>query len=290
MWNAECGMRNAECGMRSERERHMFRTLIFYAVLFLHYLRQNLKVKLAYRGNFLIGAVSTIVYGVINITFLWTFFSRIPTLKGWTFEEVLLMYGVGEATFGLFAIFFFTFSSHLSWYYIIEGNLDRVLTRPINPFFQVMMENMNLNDIIIVLKGGVILIYVSGPLALKWTFVNIAGVALFIISGALVYAGMFTTVASLSFWVKNREGLISPLYTLNEYSRFPMTVYPLPVRIFMSWVLPFAFVAFYPSVFIVGKSPLFPASFATPFVSLLVFLVGYLTWRAGLRRYESSGS
>lgn len=255
----------------------------------LGYVALHLKVKTEYRGDFWSGFFGTVAFGVVNIVFIWALFEKIPHLRGWSFPEVLFIYGIGELTFGLFSMGLMRAIFRLPEYYIIEGNLDRNMVRPFPVLAQVIFENLNFNDVVIILKGLAILTYASVNMELSWSLPRVAGFFLLSLAGGLIYSGVFLLAASLSFWIKGRTGVFLPLFRFSDYSRFPMTIYPPPIRIFFSWVVPFAFVAFYPSSFIVRGKP-FWVLFAAPLLALAVFSISSLVWNRGLNAYESTGT
>ncbi|MCH7471621.1 ABC-2 family transporter protein, partial [bacterium] len=187
---------------------------------------------------------------------------------------------------------FFELSVRLADFYIIEGNLDRPLLRPLSPLFQLVMENISLRDLTVVLKGTAItwwaLAHLDVPVAVTpGVFLAMQGLG---VMGAVVYAGVFLAVASLSFWVKDRVGLVNPLFSINEAGRYPITIYHPAVQIFFSMVVPFAFCAFYPAVYFTRPEGWLPWLLAGPLIAAASFLAGLAVFYRGLRVYESTGT
>ncbi len=85
-------------------------------------------------------------------------------------------------------------------------------------------------------------------------------------------------------------GIAPPVYNVIRFSRYPLTIYSLPVRILLTFVLPFAWVAYYPATWFVGGSDLKLVAALTPLVGLAVFAGAVLIWRRGVRNYTSTGS
>lgn len=54
---------------------------------------QELKRMMEYKGDFLTGVIGFLIVQVFNILFLNIIFSQIPNLKGWSFYEILFIYG-----------------------------------------------------------------------------------------------------------------------------------------------------------------------------------------------------
>ncbi len=62
------------------------------------------------------------------------------------------------------------------------------------------------------------------------------------------------------------------------------------MRLFLTFVLPFAWVAFYPAAWFVGGEKFGKVALLTPLVGVLVFGGAALLWRRGVRNYVSTGS
>ncbi|HUT04232.1 MAG TPA: ABC-2 family transporter protein [bacterium] len=253
------------------------------------FIAQRAKMSMAYRFDFFISTVSTIAFGVMNISLLYAICSRIPTLLGWSFYELLLIYGLGELNFGVFAMFF-TFLYRVPSHYIVEGKLDQKLTRPVPIYLQLAAEGFNFKDIIIVAKGLGIVIYASAQLSLDISLSRQLMIALLCMSAVAIYASVFTIFASFSFWVMDRTGFFNPLFPISDFSRFPLTIYPLGIRLFLTWLIPFAFVAFYPATVLLDRGEFLTMASIAPLVALVFVLIASRVWKAGLARYESTGT
>ena len=69
--------------------KHIKRALRLYRT----FVVQHLKNLMEYKIDFLTGAVSFLFNQVINIMFLSIIFSQIPNLVGWSYEEIIFIYG-----------------------------------------------------------------------------------------------------------------------------------------------------------------------------------------------------
>src|SRR5213075_2209079 len=106
-----------------------------------------------------------------------------------------------------------------------------------------------------------------------------------------VLTGVFLALTALSFWSQDRLSFLPPVYNLLNFARYPLSIYRPIVRILLTWIVPFGFVAFYPSSAFLAHGEEFRAySFAVPFAGIAMLAVGGLVWRAGLRRYSGAGS
>ena len=272
--------------------RHWLSRGLYILSMLWHYAVQRQKVELAYRADFAVNLVINLFYSVIQLFFLWALFARVPSIRGWTFEEIVLIYGFGQLSFGWFSTVFGELVVGFSDYYVIEGNLDRPLMRPLSPLLQLVMENLHLRELTIVLKGTAIICWalphVDPPVPLTLG-VLLAAQGLGLI-GATIYAGVFLCFAALGFWIKDRVGFTSPIFSISEASRWPITIYHPAIQLFFSLVIPFGFCAFYPAVYFTAPAHWAPWLIAGPAIALACMLAGVGVFYLGLRTYESTGS
>ena len=80
-----------------------------------------------------------------------------------------------------------------------------------------------------------------------------------------------------------------------EFTRYPISIYSQAVRRVMTFVIPFAFMNFYPARFFLHKAS--PTSWIpelvgllTPAIGVLFVALAYGFWRLGLNRYSGVGS
>jgi ABC-2 type transport system permease protein len=259
------------------------------AGIFAAYFGQFLKMRLTYRLDFLIDLGANLFAMAVQLALLTVIFSKINALRGWSFEEVLFIYGFSLVPLGLFNIVSINLYRFAETY-IAEGAFDRVLLRPINPLAQVLFESFNVSGLNEILLGAGIMIYAGGKLALSFGLLDSLALLVLAATAALVYTGVFLGLTSVSFWHEDRMGLSPPVYNVIRFSRYPLTIFSPLVRLFLTFMLPFAWVAFYPATWFVGTPEFRRFSWFTPLVGLVVFALAYGIWKRGLRQYSSTGS
>lgn len=257
--------------------------------IFSAYFAQFLKMRLAYRMDFVVDTLAVSFSMVIQMAVLSVLFTKIRSLDGWSFEQVLFIYGFSLLPLGLFnliSVNFYGFADK----YIIGGKFDRVLLRPVNTLVQVIFESFNVSGLNEIILGLVVMIYSGMKLGLSIGVVDVVVLLVLAPAAALVYTGVFLGITAVSFWHEDKMGLAPPVYNIIRFSRYPMTIYSLPVRVFLTFVLPFAWVAFYPATwFIGGLSSPWLALLTVP-VGIIVFAGAVLIWHRGAARYASTGS
>ncbi len=258
--------------------------------LFFAYLGQLLKTRMEYRLDFLVQVTTTLLRQAVDLAFLAVLFSKIPRLAGWSFYEVVFIYGFYTLIFGCFNATFLALMSAFPGRFLIEAELDRLLTRPLGALYQAVLETFRPLDLNGVVLGMTIMAYAAMQLDLAWRVVEWALLIPLALGAYLVYSGFFLALMSLSFWFPSRAGIAPPFMTLSRFSQYPLTIYGPGLRALLSTAVPFAFIAFYPSTVLLERGAYQAVGLLTPLVGLAVFGAAILIWRQGLKRYESAGS
>lgn len=284
----ETGTRFATAGDRAPAARLAWQARIFGA-----YFVQFLKMRLAYRMDFLVDTLAVGFSLLIQLAVLGVLFGKVSALDGWNFPQVLFIYGFSLVPLGLFnlvSVNLYGFADE----YLIGGRFDRVLLRPVGSLAQVIFESFNVSGLNEILLGLAVMVHAGHELGWKpgagFGVQDLLALAVLAPGAALVYLGVFLALTTVSFWFEDKMALAPPVYNLIRFSRYPITIYSLPVRVFLTFVLPFAWVAFYPAAWFVGGPSLAKVALLTPLVGAVVFGGAALLWRRGVRNYVSTGS
>src|SRR3954465_7324754 len=136
--------------------------------MFFQYASQYLKTRFTYRVDTVIEILSDLLNQAVNLIFILVVFGHTSTLSGWNREEIIFIYGFFLIPFALFSAFFniWDFNDR----YIVKGEMDRILTRPIHSLFQVILERIELEALFGVVTGLIIIFYsgISLDLQLAW--------------------------------------------------------------------------------------------------------------------------
>lgn len=253
------------------------------------FIKQDLKRLMEYKIDFVTGAVALLIAQGINVFFLSIIFSQIPSLDGWAFEQIIFIYGFALLPKAIDHLF--TDNLWAIGHFIIrKGDFDKYLTRPINTLFAVTVEKFQV-DAFGELIVGILLLSVSLPsVNLSINPLNILLFVIALIFATLIYTGIKLITASVAFWTKRSGNITYMFYMVNEFSKYPTTIYNRAVRAVVSYIIPFAFTAFFPaSYFIAGGNPWFNIG-GTVIAGSVLMALGILVWHKGVSAYESAGS
>lgn len=260
-----------------------------YSRLYVKFVAQYLKALMEYRGDFIIGLFGFFVVQATGIAFLYLVFQQIPSLNGWSFDEMLFIYGFAQLPRGLDHLLTDNLWL-LSGRIIVRGEFDRYLLRPINPLFHLIAERFQ-PDAFGELAVGILLIAASiSKLNITLTFLSATIFIFVVICGAVIYTAIKLFFASFAFWLKFSQSILFMNYMLADFTKYPLTIYSKFIRIILTYIIPFAFTAFFPAGYFVGKVNMVTAVFGTAIAALISFMLAYLTWTLGIKAYESAGS
>ncbi len=255
------------------------------------YFRRFLTARLEYKLDFFASIIANILMttsGLLFIAFL-VDGEAIPSIQGWSRDEVLFIYGYSLLSMAIFT----TFAPNLYQFgdrYIIQGQFDRVLLRPLNSVAQVLFESFNLESVGSLLTGIGVLAYASNRLQLTFTALDYLWLAASVLSGGIILLSVFIAIASLSFHFEDRLGISAPIFSLITFGRYPTPIFNHTIQFILRWVVPFAFVAFYPATHFLGRTEFRTLCFCTPLVALVAATLATSAWIFGVSRYSSTGN
>ena len=255
--------------------------------------RLNFLTLVEYKTNFFIWFIFTIVYHGVALSAIWIILTRFPSLNGWGRADVFFLYALWMVGHTLNNTLFFTVGDVPDA--VQEGRFDRYLVRPMDPLFQIVAQpGQNWPDEFVV--ALVVFGIAQHVVHLQWTPMAAVLVVFAIFGGALIDASVQLAVATISFWVIRLDALRWVVMSLeNDFTRFPLTMYNRAVQVVLGYVFPFAFMNYFPATVLLSKTadgavfnPIL--GFITPLVALAWFGGAYAFWRAGLNRYQGTGS
>jgi ABC-2 type transport system permease protein len=261
---------------------------MFYVSIFFQYVAQYLKTRLEYRANLFVEILTDLLNQAVNFVFILVVFGHTQMLAGWTREEIIFIYGFFLVPSALFSAFFNIWDFNER--YIIKGELDRILTRPIHSLFQIILERMELEALFGGITGLAVMIYAGRTLGLEIRWFDPILFFVFVMGGVLVYAGIFVLIACISFWSDAKSSIMPMMYNISNYGRYPVDIYNKVIRFILTWILPFAFVGVYPASFFLGKSEWYNYAFITPVIGIIFFGISILVWNEGVKRYRGAGN
>ncbi len=259
-----------------------------YLSLYWYFLIQRFKVLMEYRANFIIGASSTIFLQASSILAIWVVMQKVPSLNGWNYNEILLVYGLitlAKSINHMFADNLWT----LGWNYIRAGGFDRFLVRPINPLFHLLADRFCQDGIGNFLVGLALVIKSSITLQVAWTPLKLLMLFVAVVSGGFIFIALNLLTSVASFWIVNSIPITRLVFDNHLFAQYPLTIYPKAIGILLTWVVPYGLASFYPASYLLGREMGW-AAWLAPLAAGVLMFIAYRFWVFGLRHYNSTGT
>lgn len=260
--------------------------------LYLRLIRARVRSQLQYRASLALELVGMFLVSFLDFVAILIIFSNVPQLGEWSVSEVALLYSISALAFAVADIAI----GHLDLFprVIRDGNFDLLLVRPRGTLFQLVTADFQLRRLGKALQGLVVLVFALGTLEIAWTPERLVVLVLMIPAATLIFASVWVTGVCIVFWTVD-SGEVANAFTYGGQflSQFPINIYDRWLRRFLAYVVPMAFVAYFPTLYILGKpDPLgLPAwlQLSSPLVAVVAAVVAGRVWGVAVRHYQSAG-
>jgi ABC-2 type transport system permease protein len=249
--------------------------------------------QLQYRVSFALEVVGMFLITFMDLIAILVIFHNVPQLAGWSLAEVAFLYATAMLAFAFTDMVI----GHLDLFpqSIRDGTFDLLLVRPRGTLLQVIASDFHLRRVGKVVQAVCVLVYALVALDVDWTIGRALMLPLMVVSGCVIYGAVWVAAICIVFWsVEGRETANAFTYGSSFLAQYPINVYGTWLRRFFAFVVPAAFVTYFPSLYVLDKDdPLdLPRAlqFASPLVAAAAALLAGLVWRFAVRHYRSTGS
>ncbi|QNN55197.1 ABC-2 family transporter protein [Nocardioides mesophilus] len=252
-----------------------------------------IRVSLTYRTSFAMLTLGQLLVTGLDFLGIVVMFSAVDALGGFSLPEVAFLYGGAGVCLGLADLLLGNIER--LGQKIRLGTFDAMMVRPVPLYAQMCSDEFALRRLGRITQAAVVLAWSILTLDLDWTPAKVLAVPYLVVFGTAIFVAFFTLGAAFQFWTTDgSEAANAFTYGGNTLAQYPLTIYPLEAVKALTFLVPLAFVNWYPSLFVLGRAdPLgLPRAmqFAAPVAALVLAAVAAVAWRGGVRRYRSTGS
>lgn len=255
--------------------------------------RAQVRSQLSYRTSFVMNLLAQAIAQAADLVVILIVFGRVARLGGFDIHSVLLFYAFAGLSFGLADMTVGSIERLPT--YIRTGAFDVVLIRPLGTLFQLFASDFQLRRIGRALTALGTLVYVLSTSDIHWSPAKVLLLVLTPLAGAVIFGSIFVAANSVSFWfVDARELANTVTYGGSYLTSYPITVFNGGLRALLAYVVPGAFVAYYPALTLLDHpdplgTPIWLGWLDTPVAALTAGVAG-LIWRNAVRHYRGTGS
>ena len=253
----------------------------------------RIRAQLQYRLSFVLTVLGNMLLSVLDFVAILVLFGRVDALGGWTVAEVALLYGISTVSFSLTDLAIGQLDQLPRM--IREGEFDQILIRPLGSLAQVVTADVALRHLGRLTQGVAVLVIALTHVDVDWTVPRVGWLIVSIVAASAIFAGVWIAFSTISFWlIDSFEVTNSFTYGGNVTASYPINIFGVWLRRLVIFMIPIAFIAYFPSLYLLDKDdPLgLPTvlQFASPLVAAAAVLAGGLLWRFAVRRYRSVGA
>jgi ABC-2 type transport system permease protein len=246
-----------------------------------------------YRLNFVVLALMGIAYQGSGFAFIAVVLSRYPSIGGWTFPEIAVLYALRLLAHAVYLMPLYLLNELDDL--VRNGTFDRFLVRPLDPFLQVLTRRFSVNSVGDTITAVGVLIYASSIADLSWTPRNVLYAVAAVLGGALIEGGLAIAISSMALrFVEVWPARYLVDNILLNFGSYPLSVFGFVAQWTMTWILPVAFIAWVPAAVILdhtgGLGVSATVAWLAPVVGAVWFFLGYEVWRHQLKTYSSTGN
>ncbi len=264
------------------------KNLRFYFRIYRKILAQDLKSKMSYRADFIISTIGMICTNIAGFISFWILFRSFPEVNGWSYHEILFLYGFSLVSLTPVQCFFDN-----NWslrMYVYSGDFIKYCFRPINLFFYYQSEVFDVKGLGQFAFGIGTIIYSWSKIGLPLTFLMVIKMIIFLITASLIMIAVMNAAAATCFWITNSFYVMDLALKFKDYARYPITIFSPVFRFVFTFIMPIAFIAYYPSLVILRPDEIPLLSWLSPLFGCVFFWLSYKFWMYGALKYSGTGS
>jgi ABC-2 type transport system permease protein len=266
-----------------------------YLELYLRLIASRIRSQMQYRVSFVLELIGNFLITFTDLAALMIMFIHAPRIGGWSLGEIAFLYALSALSFSLSELFQGAFDADVFADYVRRGNLDQLLTRPLPLTFQVLSEYFVLRRLGRMAQALVAFGLAYGLARPDLTPLKLLYLALVIASGALFFLAISIAGCTLCFWTVQSIEIVNIFtYGGTTMLSYPITIYQEWMQRFFVYILPLAFINYFPALYLLDKANPFRLPPCVPFlappVCVAAFLISLRVWRIGVSHYQSTGS
>jgi ABC-2 type transport system permease protein len=261
-----------------------------YLRLIKYFMLSSAQEDLAYRANFFIGLLHSLLNLIVGVLGLAVLFGQVEAVNGWTFAATLALLGVYLVVSALRGLFIGPSLETLGGMEgdIWSGRFDFVLLRPIDTQFLVSLRQWRWFSLIDLALGVGVIIAAVTQLGQALSFVQIVAFLGTMFASVTVLYAILLIFTALVFW---GPGLLFTWVfdAIFQLARYPIGVYPGWLQFALTWIIPVAVLTTIPAQALTGD--ITPGVLIASLALATLLLIGAsVLFRVGLRRYASASS
>lgn len=250
--------------------------------------RVSLAADMAHRSNFIWRMIFGLIYLFLGQGVFIFVFSQLSTFGGWSLGDILIFTGTTYLIDLIWMTMFF-FNVLMLPDRINTGQVDLILTKPVNAQFLLSTYNLNLDNFLPSLIGVATVVY---GVILNKNEVTATSILLYcalVINGVLLLHFTYLMAHCVAFWQPRFRFAVDIVDWLHQFGMRPDVIYTGGVRFVMAYLLPALMFVNIPSRVLMGDVNTAEILGGLG-ISIAVICLSQWVWHLSLSHYTSASS
>lgn len=251
------------------------------------FLRTCLVRELQFRANFAMQVAVALLWVSYYVLTIKVIYHNTTSVAGWSEGDMLVLTGSYILVRGVLCTVFWD-NWHEFPQQVAKGTFDIALTKPIDTQFMAYCRYVNWSEVSRIFGSLAVLGYgfQRTGAALAWGRVGMYMLAL-ACSFAIMLA-MYSLVVTSAFWLIRVSHLTVAVDNTMTFAKYPDSIYQGGLRVLVTVILPFAFLAAVPARALTGRLA-WEELVLGMVLAVVLLTLSRLYWRRAVANYSSAG-
>ncbi|AUM64507.1 multidrug transporter permease [Brevibacillus laterosporus] len=256
--------------------------------VFIRLMKINILKNLTYRANLLLLFLDSLLWFTLSVVFFNIIYLHVDNINGWSKYQMYLLIGVADLIKSILFTFFIRGLTRLP-NLIRNGDLDGILTKPLNSQFLISVNDFNLSAALNLLPSIFLIIFSSTKLNIHLISSHGVLFLFMILTSSIFCYSLWFIIMTLSMWMKNSGNLNEFFLSLQTMMRYPSGIYKGATGVLLLVIVPIVVSSNLPVTILIGQFS-FKKVFLFIVVALAYLIMSQIFWRFSLRFYDSASS
>ena len=153
-----------------------------------------------------------------------------------------------------------------------------------------MSEVFDIKGIGQFLFGVGTLVYSWQKLQLEMSVLIALELIIALITASLFMISLMNVAAATCFWIIRSGYVMVTVFKFKDYAKYPITIFSPVFRIVFTFIIPIAFISYYPSLIFLRSEEVPILTWLSPLLGVVFFYLSYRIWMKGAMSYDGTGS
>lgn len=234
-------------------------------------------------GVFIMGKILRFLFFLL---FLLLLSSKTNAIAGYSLWQIIVFF----LTFNLIDTLaqFFLREVYRFRSYVVSGDFDYILTKPISPLFRSLFGGSDILDLSIIFLSLAFIIFSAGKIG-DVSFLGVILYIVFIFNAFLIALAFHILVLAIGVLTTEVDNTIMLYRDITQMGRVPVDIYREPLRGILTFVVPVGIMMTFPAKVLMGLLSL-GTILASVFIGMLFVMLSLWFWRFSLKHYTSASS